>query len=231
MSTAEDPHGDIEVLASGPPPGPGIRALIALHGRGAEAGQMRELGVMLAPERLVLAPQGQGRTWYPESFMAPLERNRPHLDSALAAVDRIVSELEGEGVERERVAIVGFSQGACLALEYVVRHPARYDAVIAFSGGLIGPPGTDWKDGKSLASTPVLLGCGDRDPHIPIERVRESEEACRARGGAVDLRVYPGMGHALNADEMGAARALLAPVGAGREPGADESRSEGDGRA
>lgn len=211
----DDPHGDIEVLAAGPAPGAGTRALVALHGRGAEADELRELGVMLAPERLVVAPQASGRTWYPASFMAPLERNRPHLDSALAAVDRIVSELASEGVPRQRVAILGFSQGACLALEYAVRHPARYDAVIAFSGGLIGSPGTTWEDGGSLASTPVLLGCGDRDPHIPIARVRETAEAWRARGGIADLRVYPGMGHAVNADEMDGARALLAPDGVG----------------
>lgn len=226
--TADDPHADLEVLAAGPAPGPGTRALVALHGRGAEAGEMRELGVMLAPERLVVAPQAEGRTWYPASFMAPLERNRPHLDSALAAVDRIVSELASEGVPRERVAILGFSQGACLALEYAVRYPGRYDAVIALSGGLIGPPGTTWEGEGSLASTPAFLGCGDRDAHIPIARVRETAEAWRARGGTVDLRVYPGMGHAVNADEMGAARALVAPDGAEGEHRDDESGSEGD---
>lgn len=228
MTSPDDPHGAIDVLAAGPPPGPGVRALVALHGRGAPADEMRELGVMLAPERLVVAPQARGRTWYPASFMAPLERNRPHLDSALAAVDRMVSELAAEGVPREHIAILGFSQGACLGLEYAVRYPARYDAVVAFSGGLIGPPGTTWEGPGVLVSTPAFLGCGDRDPHIPVVRVRESAEAWRERGGRVDLRVYPGMGHTVNADEMGAARGLLAPGGPASDRGDDEPPDERD---
>jgi len=211
MTDRDDPHRGLEILAAGPPPGPGTRALLAVHGRGAPAAEMRELGRLLAPDRCVLAPQAAGRTWYPESFMAPLERNQPWLDSALAALDAIVSRLAEDGVPRERVALLGFSQGACLALEYSVRHPGRYDAVVALSGGLIGPPGAAGPRPGSLRSTPLLLGCGDRDPHVPIARVRETAETWRALEGAVDLRVYPGMGHAINAEEIDAARVLLAP--------------------
>lgn len=215
MTGAADPHAGIEVLEAAPASG-GSGALVALHGRGAPATEMRELGMVLAPGRRILAPQAAGRTWYPASFMAPIEENQPFLDSALAAVDRIVTgPAAGAG---GGIALLGFSQGACLALEYAVRHPRRYDAVVALSGGLVGPPGTRLARDGALDSTPLLIACGDRDPHIPIERVHASAEAWEAMGGRVDLRVYPGMGHTVNADEMGAARALL---GVGAAPGTE----------
>jgi len=205
----DDPHADLEVLEAGPAPGPRTRVLLALHGRGASAGEMRELGRHLAPGYRIVAPQAAGRTWYPASFMAPVEHNQPWLDSALAALERIVTRHVEGGVARERIAVLGFSQGACLGLEYAVRHPTRYAGVLALSGGLIGPPGVALEREGSLDSTPLLAGCGDRDPHIPIERVRDTASAWRAMGGVVDLRIYEGMGHTVHEDELKVARTLL----------------------
>lgn len=156
-----------------------------------------------------LAPQASGSTWYPYSFLSPMERNEPNLTSALAAVGGAVERLAGEGVPGERVVLMGFSQGACLSLEYAARKPRRYAAVGALSGGLIGPPGTPRDYPGTLAATPVFLGCSDIDAHIPLERVRESAEVFRRMGAQVDERIYPGMGHTVNADEIEAVGALL----------------------
>ena len=156
-----------------------------------------------------LAPQAAGSTWYPYSFLAPISDNEPDLSSALGMIDRLVGAVEQEQVPSERVAILGFSQGACLTLEYVARHPRRYAAIVGLSGGLIGPPGTPREYSGSLEGTPVFLGCSDIDPHIPLERVHESAEVFRRLGASVDERIYPHMGHTINRDEIDAVSALL----------------------
>ena len=156
-----------------------------------------------------VAPQAAGNTWYPQSFLAPLEANQPWLDSALRRIDSIVADLASKGVGGERVAILGFSQGACLASEYAARHPRRYGAVVALTGGLIGPPGTRRQYAGSLDGTPVFLGTSDPDPHVPYERVRETEGALSRMGAKVELRRYPDMPHTINQDELEACRALL----------------------
>lgn len=161
------------------------------------------------PQCMVVAPQATSGTWYPYRFMEPVEHNQPWLDSALALVGRTLDLLGEGGMPHARIALGGFSQGACLALEYMARTPTRYAAGLAFSGGLIGPPGTQLVRGGSLADTPILMGCGDPDPHIPISRVEETAAALDAMGGRVDLRVYPGMGHTVNEDELAAARDVL----------------------
>ncbi len=207
----DDLHEPGELYLYGPEPGPGSRVLLLLHGRGSTAESILLLGDEIAPKGTSLvAPQAVNSTWYPHSFMRDFALNEPWLSSALARVNRIVEDLLGRGVKSEDLALAGFSQGACLTLEYTMRYPRRYLAAIGLSGGLIGPPGTQWTAPGSLDGTPVFIGCSDIDDHIPVERIHESAEAMAAAGAAVDKRVYPGMGHTVNDDELKACRALLA---------------------
>ena len=161
-----------------------------VHGRGAEASDMVSLADILAqPDLAYLAPQAAGRSWYPHSFLAPIARNEPFLSSALQVLDTLLGRLGSEGLQPERVALLGFSQGACLALEYAARHARRYGAVIGLSGGLIGPEGTPRDYAGQLAGTPVFLGCSDADPHIPLDRVHETARVLEALGGTVTERI------------------------------------------
>jgi predicted esterase len=147
-------------------------------------------------------------TWYPYSFLEPLERNQPWLDSALKSVREHLDRILAAGVPAERVMLLGFSQGGCLALEFAVRNARRYGALAGFSAGLIGPEGTDRSYPGSLDGTPALLGCSDVDPHIPLARVHETAEVLRRLGAEVNVRIYPGMGHMVNEDEVVLARQL-----------------------
>jgi predicted esterase len=160
----------------------------------------------------VLAPQAAGNSWYPNSFLAPLESNQPFLDSALRRIETLVNNLIVGGIRSEQIMMLGFSQGACLTSEFVARHPRRYGAVIGLIGGLIGPPGTARNYSGSLAGTPVFLGASDPDPHVPFERVKETEGVLRRMGAAVELRRYPGMPHSINDDELDAGRTLIQKV-------------------
>ena len=186
-------------------------AMILLHGRGATAEGMLDLAEVFAqPDMAYLAPQAPGRTWYPHSFLAPIEQNEPHLSRALAQVDALVGELGHNGFAPEKVVLLGFSQGGCLALEYAARNARRYGAVIGLSAGLIGPEGTPRDYRGSLAGTRVVLGCSDIDAHIPLARVKETTRVLGALGGDVVERIYPGMGHTINDDEIAQVRAALA---------------------
>jgi predicted esterase len=149
-------------------------------------------------------------TWYPESFLAPRAHNEPHLGWALERIEAVIGALEEDGLRRERIALLGFSQGACLATEYVFRSPARWGGLAALTGGLIGPPETTWESSGNLSGTPVLFTTGDADDWVPLERVRETAEVFRKMRAEVDLRVYPGRGHAVSVDEMEATKSLLA---------------------
>jgi predicted esterase len=210
MSTTLDPHAGQSVLASGAVLTDARLVAILLHGRGASAEDILGLASELAlTDVAFLAPQAAGNTWYPYSFLTPMEKNEPNLSSALGTVAALIAHLAQRGILPDRVALMGFSQGACLALEYAARHARRYAGVAAFSGGLIGPPGTPRDYAGSFDGTPVFLGCSDIDPHIPLERVKESAEVCRRMGATVDERIYPGMGHTVNVDEMSAVRAML----------------------
>jgi predicted esterase len=204
-------HAGQPVLQSGPQPGSARLAAILLHGRGASAedvlGLAQEFRMSDVSYR---APQAAGNSWYPHSFLAPIAQNEPWLTSALAIVDSLVTTLEGEGIGADRIVILGFSQGACLSLEFAARNARRYKAVVGLSGGLIGPPGTPRNHAGSLDGTDVFLGCSDIDPHIPIERVRESSDVFKRMGARVDERIYPSMGHTVNLDEVKAVRDLLA---------------------
>ncbi|TAK21863.1 MAG: phospholipase [Chloroflexota bacterium] len=180
-----------------------------VHGRGATAESILTLADALDVSGLTLrAPSAAGNVWYPRRFMEPIASNEPFLSSALAALAVLVRELSA-AVEARNVVLLGFSQGACLVLEYAARNARRFGGIIGLSGGLIGEPGTRWEYPGSLDGTPVLLGCSDVDFHIPEARVRESAEALTALGARVDCRIYPGMGHTVNQDEMDAVQAIL----------------------
>src|SRR4051794_33992337 len=207
---ARHPHGGERVLIGGAPLETAAGALIAIHGRGAGAEDIMALAREIAPPNVtILAPQAAGNTWYPYAFLEPTERNEPYLSSALRIVADLIAQVDEQGISPERIALVGFSQGACLALEAAARNARRYAGVIGLSGGLIGPPGTSFDFAGSLDGTPVFLGCSDVDPHIPKERVEKSAVALDQLGAAVDVRLYPGMGHTVNRDELEAARAML----------------------
>jgi predicted esterase len=206
----DDPHASAPVLATGVPlPDAGL-AIVLVHGRGASAESMLSFATELPTDgAALLAPHAAGNAWYPFSFLEPIERNEPWLSSALRLLGRIVSDVDTDGPGRLRTVLVGFSQGACLVLEFVARHPARYGTVAGLSGGLIGPPGTPRDYAGSFDGTPVFLGCGDRDPHVPVERVDETASAMKRMGADVDERIYPEMGHTVNADEIARVSELI----------------------
>jgi predicted esterase len=195
----------------GPQPADARLSVILLHGRGASGDDMLSLARELRTTDVAyLAPQAAANTWYPLSFLAPLDRNEPWLTSALGVIEGLIAALETQGIPAERVAMLGFSQGACLTLEFAARHARRYAAIVGLSGGLIGPPGTPRYYEGAFASTPVFLGCSDVDQHIPLERVHESADVFRHMGADVDKRIYRGMGHTVNAEEILAVQGLLA---------------------
>ena len=208
-----DPHANQPVLTAGPSPGVAGATIVLIHGRGAGAEDMMGLYDALGVENLAaLAPQAAGNTWYPHSFLAPIEANQPYLDSALRKIETIVADLLVRGAASERIAILGFSQGACLTSEFVARHPRRYGAVMALTGGLIGPPSTPRDYTGSLDGTPAFLGTSDPDPHVPFARVQETEAVLSRMGAKVEVRRYPGMPHTINQDELDACRALLQAI-------------------
>jgi predicted esterase len=212
MSSLRDPHAGQPVLTMGPQPEQARIAVILVHGRGASAEDILGLAAELRLDDVAyLAPQASGHTWYPYSFLTPMEKNEPGLSSGLAVLDSLVARLGQQSLPPERVGFLGFSQGACLSLEYAARHARRYAAVIGLSGGLIGPPGTPRDYQGSSAGTPVFVGCSDIDPHIPLERVQETAEVFRRLGASVDERIYRGMGHTVNGDELAATAQLLGP--------------------
>lgn len=183
--------------------GTGPVTVILLHGRGGSAEDILGLAEHLPPARYV-ALEADGNAWYPLPFMQPRERNEPALGAALKA---IANAITASGTPRERIVLCGFSQGACLATEFVARNPGTYGGVIAFSGGLIGehiePPAS------SLSGTPILLGCSERDPYIPITRVQETAEVFKRNGAQVQLITYPGSSHHITPDEIAVASAII----------------------
>ena len=211
MASHSDPHANSPILTAGPAPEAAAGTIIIIHGRGASAQDIISLlpELELEMEVAAIAPQAANHTWYPQSFLAPLEANQPYLDSALKKIETIVTDLIARGVPSNRIALLGFSQGACLSSEFAARHAREYAAVLALTGGLIGPPGTPRNYAGSLAGTKVFLGCGDPDPHIPFERVIESGEVFTRMGASVDVRRYPGMPHTINHDEIDACRTIL----------------------
>jgi phospholipase/carboxylesterase len=217
MSEASDkvsgPHQGQPLLTAGEALEKARAAMIMTHGRGASAEDILELAAELKqPGFVFLAPQASGYTWYPNSFLAPIESNEPGLSSGLAVIAALLERLAGAGIPAERTMLLGFSQGACLTLEFAARNARRYGGVVGLSGGLIGPDGTPRDYAGSLAGTPVFLGCSDVDPHIPRERVEESAEVLRRLGGDVTARLYPRMGHMVNRDELRSVQGMMERV-------------------
>jgi len=209
--TTSDPHAGQPVLRRGVDVKAARLVLILVHGRGGTAAGMLDLaGEIGADNMAYVAPQAAGSTWYPYSFLAPMEQNEPDLTSALRRLDHLVVALQREQVAAGRIGLLGFSQGACLALEYAARHPRGYAAIAGLSGGLIGPPGTPRDYAGRFDGAPVFVGCSDVDPHIPLERLHETAAVFTRMGARVDERIYPGMGHTINADEIAAVKALVA---------------------
>jgi predicted esterase len=205
-------HESEPVLSGGAALRDARAAVVLIHGRGGAAQDILSLGLTLIegiPAVALLAPQAPGRTWYPQRFLAPLSQNEPALTSALAVLTSLIARVGDAGIPPERVALLGFSQGACVALEFAARNPRRYGAIIALSGAVIGPPGTVRTTIGNLAGTPVYLGCSNRDFHIPEASVHESAEVLAALGARVQTAIFPGLGHTVNAAEAAAAQALI----------------------
>jgi len=204
------------VLTTGKPLGQSPVVVIMIHGRGAGPENILELASALAqPDVTYLAPAAANNTWYPYSFMSDIARNEPYLSSALSVVKSLVSQVEAAGIRRDRIVILGFSQGACLTTEFAIRNASPFGGFVTFSGGAIGPPGTKWDETGRFDGTPIFFGCSNVDPHIPEPRVIESAELCERMGATVTRRIYPGMGHLVNDDEIAWARALLESLIAG----------------
>lgn len=210
---ASHPHDGQPVGQAGAPLAAARVVVICLHGRNAEPGNILELAGRLALDDVTwLAPAAAGRTWYPQSFLADRAANEPGLSSALRVLDALVRQLVAGGVPRRRIVLLGFSQGACLASEFVWQYPARYGGLVAFSGGLVGPPDTTWDPASrpGLDGTQVFLGCSDVDSHVPKVRVDATADVFLAMGAQVVERIYPGMGHLVNDDEITQAREVIA---------------------
>ena len=188
--------------------------MIMVHGRNAGPSAILALRAVIdRPRFACVAPAAPGGTWYPFGFMASRETNEPGLSSGLAVIESLVVDLMARGLPSHKIVLLGFSQGACLASEFSIRHPRRYGGVLVLSGGLIGPPGTTWDDvTTSLDGTPVFLGCSDIDSHIPMQRVIESEAEFTRLGARVTRILYPGMGHLVNDDEIVHVQAVLDEV-------------------
>jgi len=186
-------------------------AMVMVHGRNAAPANILDLFARLdRPEIAAVAPAAAGGTWYPNSFLAPRELNEPGITSGLFVLESLVKDLMARGFSAHNIVLLGFSQGACLTAEFAFRHPRAYGGVMVLSGGLIGPPGTTWDDPSgALLGVEVFLGCSDADAHIPTERVLESEAVFAGMGAAVTRRLYPGMGHLVNDDEIAVVRGVL----------------------
>lgn len=201
------------VIHAGAPLEKAAAAIILVHGRGATAESIMGLARALddGANRIAwAAPQASGNTWYPLPFMQPLEANEPHRSDALATIDALVAEIAEKGVPSDRIGVIGFSQGACLALEHALVGEHRPALVGALSGGVMGPDGEPRVVEGSREGLSVFIGCGDRDGHIPIERAADSARLFEDAGASVDYRRYPGMDHTINDDEIAALRDAVA---------------------
>jgi phospholipase/carboxylesterase len=209
------PHQGQRILEAGEPLATARAAMILAHGRGASAEDIMTVGAELTHAGFAyLAPQAAGSAWYPHPFTAPLESNEPYLSSALEVLSTLLAFIE-KTIPADRVILLGFSQGACLTLEFAARHARRYGGVVGLSGGLIGPDGTPRDHPANFDRTPVFLGCSDVDPHIAKHRVLEAGEVFERMGAAVTLKLYPNMAHTVNEDEIQAVRRIVAEVASG----------------
>ena len=212
-STIQGPHQGGPVRTAGESLDQAKAALLMMHGRGARAEDILSLVDELAqPEFACLAPQAADSTWYPNRFTAPISSNEPWLSSALSLIGDVFNQIIQKGIRPERIILLGFSQGACLTLEYAARNAQRYGGVVGLSGALIGPDDTPRDYKGSLGGTPVFLGCSDVDFHIPKERVQQTADVFRQLGGEVTERLYPDMDHTINQDEIDFVRGLMSTL-------------------
>ncbi len=215
-----NPHEGQPVATRGKPLNESRGAVVMMHGRGRDPEDILGVADRIDDENLTyLAPAAASNSWYPYSFLEPIEKNEPDLSHALEVFDDIVNDLGEKGIPRQRIVLAGFSQGACLAAEYAARHAERYGGILLFTGGLIGPPGTSWEYEGSFDGTPVFFGTSDVDEFVPEERVRESAEVFERMSANVALRVYPGMDHVVNDDEISVAKKILQEVASGKGAG------------
>ena len=208
--SAASPHEYAKILQMGPALGKEPRAAILLHGRGGSAAEIATLAERLPLDGYsILAPNAANHSWYPNSFLAPVESNQPWLCSALSLIESIVSQCTTNGIPPSQIVLVGFSQGACLACEFAANHPQRYGALLAFTGGLIGPLGENLAHAGRLDGTPVLLSSGDPDPHVPWSRVQETAAQFTSMGASVTLQRHPGRPHTITPAELASAAEIL----------------------
>lgn len=213
MSGSTDPHADQPVYQNGVPLDQASSAMVMLHGRGASAQDILTLaGELDVPGFSLLTPQAANYSWYPRRFLDPIQSNEPWLSSALRVMERILDQVKAAGITNEKIILLGFSQGACLALEYAVRNPQRYGGVVGLSGGLIGTDDEQNELEGSLDSTPVFMGCSQNDPHIPQERFEDTARRLNDLGGEVTARLYAGLGHGVNQDELAFVREMMASL-------------------
>lgn len=213
MSAGIAPHAGQPVATYGAPLGVGRVVVIAVHGRGAGPRNILELAPLIGGDGVTfLAPAAAGNTWYPKGFMSPIEENEPGITSGIAVVHALIDSVNAHGVPSERIVLLGFSQGACLALTAAQRRPMRFGGVLAYSGGLIGPPGTTWSRDGDFCGTPIFLGCSDVDSHIPAERVRESAAHVEGMGARVTMKLYEGMGHLICEEEVEVGKEMVRGV-------------------
>jgi phospholipase/carboxylesterase len=206
-------HRGQPVISRGVPLGASDAVVVLIHGRGQSPAWMFDVVARMPALPVTwLAPTAAGGSWYPGGFMAPLEENQPHLDDALAALDDVLTGTVAAGCPRCRVVLVGFSQGACLAAEYALRHPARYGGLVLWTGGAIGPPGTTWAGPATFAGTPAFLGSSDDDDWAPEPRIRETAAVLSSRGADVEVAIYPGMAHEVNDAEVARAVSIIRGV-------------------
>ncbi|HLF02371.1 MAG TPA: alpha/beta hydrolase [Anaerolineales bacterium] len=208
-----EPHKGQPILTTGAPLDKATAVMIMLHGRGADAQSILTLAAELnRPDFAYLAPQAADSTWYPNRFLVPTRLNQPWLDSALAALDSVVNRVTAAGIPAERLFLLGFSQGACLTLEYAARNAKRYGGVIGLSGGMIGADDEPRQDNGSFDGAPIFLGCSDTDFHIPASRVGRAADVLKSLGANVTIRLYPDMDHTVNEDELAFVRDLIKNV-------------------
>ena len=208
-----EPHKGQPLLTTGAPLDKATAVMIMLHGRGADAQSILTLAAELnRPDFAYLAPQAADSTWYPNRFLVPTRLNQPWLDSALAALDSVVNRVTAAGIPAERLFLLGFSQGACLTLEYAARNAKRYGGVIGLSGGMIGADDEPRQDNGSFDGAPIFLGCSDTDFHIPASRVGRAADVLKSLGANVTIRLYPDMDHTVNEDELAFVRDLIKNV-------------------
>ncbi len=208
MTTTQALHWNI--IRTGEPVAEAKKAMILVHGRGADAQDILSLAAYFPVKDFALfAPNATGNTWYPYSFMAQVATNEPWLTSALQLLSQIVAEIVSAGIEKQNIYFLGFSQGACLTLEFVARNAARYGGVIAFTGGLIGEQINTENYQGDFEGMPVFIGTSDPDPHVPVTRVRDTTRILTSMNAQVTERVYPMMGHTIIADEIQEAKKVV----------------------